>query len=162
MVFKDGYFLASTAYLIAAVSFWIRLYERDVVFLKFGRFSLTQRFFDLIQEFKRQLSTDSILWFHYINGRGEELKDPGGERPISMSEFTKKLAQDRVFRGCYDQLFEFLNELPCGKLLQNVVNTNMVLCETMSFLEVNKVMIPMNRRDAAVAIAGELAGSRPH
>jgi hypothetical protein len=159
---KDGYFLTSTAYLIAAVSCWIQLYERDVVFLKFGRSSLTKRFFDLVQEFKQQLSSHSILWFHYINGIGEELINPEGKRPISLSEFTKKVYQDQLFRGYYDQLFLFLNELPRGRFHNNIQKTSKALCEMMTFLEENKVVISMNRKHASVAIAAEVQGSRPH
>ena len=45
---KDGYFVTSTAYLIASVSAWITLFERDVVFLQFGDDELTNRFSELI------------------------------------------------------------------------------------------------------------------
>ncbi|MDJ0574707.1 MAG: hypothetical protein QNJ65_06015 [Xenococcaceae cyanobacterium MO_234.B1] len=42
---KDGYYITSSAYLISVVSCWIQLYERDVVFLRFGRSSLVLFFF---------------------------------------------------------------------------------------------------------------------
>lgn len=157
---KDGYFLTSTAYLIAAVSCWIQLYERDVVFLKFGRSSLTKQFFDLIQEFKQKLSNHSILWFHYINGIGEELVDLDGKHPISLSEFTKRIYQDQVFRGYYDQLFVFLNQLPQGRFRKNIVESSKVLCDIMSFLEDNKITMPVNRQDASAVGATGAHDSR--
>jgi hypothetical protein len=97
---KAGYYITSTAYLICLTSCWIQLYERDVVFLKFGRSSLTKKFFMLIEKFKDDLSNeDSILWFHYVNGLGEQLIDRDKNRPITMSDFTYKLHQDELFKG---------------------------------------------------------------
>jgi hypothetical protein len=45
---------------------------------------------------------------------------------------------------------------------QASLNTTKAPAEIMSFLEDNMVMMVMHRRDTSVAIAGELAGSRPH
>jgi hypothetical protein len=57
-----GYYITSTAYLIAVVSCWIQLYERDIVFLKFGKSSLSQQFFTLIHQLKRSFSENTILF----------------------------------------------------------------------------------------------------
>jgi hypothetical protein len=143
---KDGYYITSSAYLISAVSCWIQLYERDVVFLRFGRSSLTKKFFDLVQEFKIRLSSHSILWFHYVNGIGEELTDKTGNRPITLSEFTKRLYQDELFKGYYDQLFIFLNEVAKEKYLDNIDAASKVLRDIKCFLEENRVTIRMNQQ----------------
>lgn len=141
---KDGYYLTSTAYLLALVSCWIQLYERDVVFLKFGRSSLTKQFFDLIEDFKNILSRrGSILWFHYVNGIGELLIAPTGDRPMTMSEFIYKLYEDELFRDYYDQLFIFLNQVTSGKFLDNLEDAVQQLSKIKEFLVQNQVAIAM-------------------
>ncbi len=141
---KEGYYLTSTAYLIALVSCWIQLYERDVVFLKFGRSSLTKQFFELIEDFKNILSSDgSILWFHYVNGIGELLIAPAGDRPMSMSEFIYKLYEDELFRDYYDQLFVFLNQVAAGKFHDNLANVGQQLGRIQDFLAQNQITIAM-------------------
>jgi hypothetical protein len=108
---KNGYYITSTAYLLANVAAWIRLFQRDVVFLRFRRQSATAKFFHLVELLKTELSKDppSILWYHYINGVGENLIDD--VVPISIAAFSSKLATDDGFRDYYDQLFQFLHRL---------------------------------------------------
>jgi hypothetical protein len=105
----DGYYITSTAYLIANVSAWIRLLERDVVFLRFKTESATEQFFILVNSLKVNLSTDSILWFHYFNGIGDYLIQ--NDVPISIAEFSNKLLTDKNYRAYYSQLYRFLQSL---------------------------------------------------
>lgn len=142
---KNGYYITSTAYLICLTSSWIQLYEKDVVFLKFGRKSLTRQFFRLIEKFKNDLASEgSILWFHYVNGLGEQLIDRDKNRPMTMAEFIYKMHQDELFRGYYDQLFIFLNQVAEGKHLKNLKDAVATLEEINDFLEQNRVTIPMD------------------
>lgn len=106
---KEGYYTTSTAYLLANVAAWIRLFQRDVVFLRFRRSSATAQFFRLVESLKATLSTDSILWFHYFNGIGDYLIQ--GEVPMSIAAFSLKLATEESFRAYYSQLFAFLQSL---------------------------------------------------
>lgn len=142
---KEGYYITSTAYLLALVSGWIQLYERDVVFLKFGRSSLTKQFFELIEDFKNTLASNgSILWFHYVNGIGELLITATGDRPMTMSEFIYKLYDDELFRDYYDQLFIFLNQVANGKFLHNLEDAVQKLSEIKTFLAQNQITIAMD------------------
>ncbi|MDB9525770.1 hypothetical protein PN498_07205 [Oscillatoria sp. CS-180] len=142
---KEGYYVTSTAYLIATVSCWIQLYERDVVFLQFGRSSLTKCFFELIENFKNSLSSSgSILWFHYVNGIGELLVAEAGDRPMNLSEFTYKLYRDELFRDYYDQLFVFINQMAEGQHLETLKNTINAIAEIEAFLVENKITIAMS------------------
>lgn len=68
---KEGNYITSAAYMIAAVSAWIALYERDIVFLQFGKESLTTQFLLTVERFKNSISNSNILWFHYVSGIGE-------------------------------------------------------------------------------------------
>ena len=142
--FTEGYYVTSPAYLIASVSSWIQLYERDVVFLKFGRLSLTRQFFILIEQFKSSFSNrGSILWFYYVNGIGEQLVDRDNNRPMTMTDFIYKLHEDELFRSYYDQLFTFLNQVSEGRYLDNIQDVIQQANEIKRFLVENRVTISM-------------------
>jgi hypothetical protein len=107
---EDGYYVTSTAYLLANVSAWIRLFQLDVVFLRFRKESATAQFLLLVDSLKAQLSKHpSILWYHYLNGIGDSLIE--NEAPLSIAAFSSKLATDERFRSYYGQLFRFLDHL---------------------------------------------------
>ncbi|MDM9381098.1 hypothetical protein QUB80_10320 [Chlorogloeopsis sp. ULAP01] len=145
---KDGYYITSTAYLMASVSCWIALYERDVVFLPFSKKSLTTEFFYLIEDFKRAISSKgSILWFHYVNGIGDNLVDKGTKYPITLSEFSYKLYKDELFRDYYDQLFQFLHRVACNEFMESVEETIQILGKIQKFLEKNRISIKMVREN---------------
>jgi hypothetical protein len=84
--------------------------------------------------------------FHYVNGIGEELTDKAGNRPITLSEFTKRLYQDDLFKGYYDQLFIFLNEVAKREYLVNIDDACKALRDIECFLEDNRVTIRMNKQ----------------
>ncbi len=106
---RAGYYATSTAYLLANVAAWIRLFQRDVVFLRFRKSSATAQFFRLVESLKVALSTDSILWFHYFNGIGDYLIQ--NEVPMSIGAFSDKLATEENYRAYYSHLFGFLQSL---------------------------------------------------
>jgi hypothetical protein len=110
------YYATSTAYVFANVSACIRLFQKDVVFLQFKEESITDNFFDLINNLKKDLTTDSILWFHYFNGIGDYLIQ--NEVPLSIAEFSIKLAKDKDFRDYYTWLFYFVKDLAETKDIQ--------------------------------------------
>jgi hypothetical protein len=96
---KEGNYITSTAYMIAAVSAWIALYERDIVFLQFGKESLTTQFLLKVERFKNSISNSNILWFHYLNGIGEQLIQDGATRPMPFSNFCYRLLKDEDFKA---------------------------------------------------------------
>jgi hypothetical protein len=143
---KEGYYVTSTAYLIAAVASWIVLFERDVVFLKFDKESLTIHFFYLIEEFKRGLSSDgSPLWFYYTNGIGEQLVKAGESKPMTLANFSYELFKDEDFRNYYDQLFQFLHQVGQGQHLKNIQATLSTLIEMKRFLESNDIVVELGQ-----------------
>jgi hypothetical protein len=56
----------------------------------------------------------AIAWLHSVNGIGEKPVEPDGKLPISVSDFIKKLNQNKGLRGYYGQACVFLNELPAA------------------------------------------------
>jgi hypothetical protein len=119
---KDGYYITSTAYLIALVACWIVILQRDVVFLPFKRKADTTEFLNLVERFKTGLSTHTILWYHYIDGIGEKLILEGQDkpRPMGLSAFSHNLYTDAAFRDYYDQIFQFLNKAASGSYVAEI------------------------------------------
>jgi hypothetical protein len=143
---KDGYYVTSTAYLIAAIASWIVLFERDVVFLKFGKESLTIHFFYLIEEFRRNLSSNgSPLWFYYASGIGEQLIQAGENKPMTLANFSYQLFKDEDFRSYYDQLFQFLHQVGQGQHTRTIQNTLSTLVEMKRFLESNDIIAELGQ-----------------
>ena len=133
---QDGYFATSTAYLIAAVAAWIRLYQRDVVFLEFGARSATHAFFKLTEDLQRTYSArPSILWYYYFSAIGEMLVDRDVHAPLTMAQFTLRLAEDERFRAFYAQLFEFVARMGRGDYLEVVGKVIQAISDIGSFLQ---------------------------
>ena len=137
---KNGYYLTSSAYVIACVAAWISLYQRDVVFLPFRHKSLAAQFFNLIERFKITVSTKTILWYHYIDGIGELLVETGHDRPMPFSRFSEKLFTDLPFRQYYDQLFQFLQQVGAGEYREHIGQTVIAVRDIKRFLADNDVV----------------------
>lgn len=119
---KQGYYAASTAYLIASSSSWIRILQREIVFLEFSKKSITADFFEKIEAYKRIVSgKGSIIWYHYFNGIGEKLIDEKNKCPITFATFIELLANNPQFKDFFDQLFRFLDALTDIHKPQNLV-----------------------------------------
>ena len=135
---KAGYYATSTAYLFASVSCWIRLFQRDVVFLDFGKRNLTSDFFKIVEDLKNSISRNqSILWYHYFNGIGEIIIDETQKMPMTFSSFTIKLYEDKNFRKYFEQLFYFLDDVVSkgqGELVDEIIKS---LESTLTYLSQN-------------------------
>lgn len=109
---KDGHYITISAYLLASVACWIRLYEHDVVFLRFRRRSSSARFSVLIHQLRKAVTEQpSLLWTQYLDGVGEVLVADAGSGPMKVSDFVRKLHVDEDFSGYCDQLFRYVASL---------------------------------------------------
>lgn len=144
---KEGYYATSTAYLIAAVAAWIGAFERDVVFLEFGQRSLTAAFFRRIEAFKIALSSGgSILWYHYVEGIGEQLTPESQPRPMTYASFCRCMFTEDLFRSYYDELFQFLQRVAGGEYGEQVAAVLESLREIKAFLEANAAVPQLTQR----------------
>jgi len=143
---EHGQYVTSTAYLIAVLSSWITLFERDVVFLHFGKVSSTTRFFELLERLKSSLADyGSILYYNYFSGIGDKLIVKDQNRPMSIAEFSYCLYQDELFRDYFDQLFQFLHGVSRGDYSGNVKEAIQALQAVMDFLINNGAIPEMGR-----------------
>src|SRR5438552_5236069 len=71
---KDGYYTTSTAYKIAAVSVWLRIYQRELLFLPD---SASQDFLSKLytgaDRLNSAVSNDTCLWYDYLHPVGDGL-----------------------------------------------------------------------------------------
>jgi len=139
---KDGYYVTSTAYLIALVACWIFILQRDIVFLPFKRKADTREFLNLVERLKTGLSTRTILWYHYIDGLGERLirQDSDHPRPMGVSQFSQKLHTDEMFRDYYDQLMQFLSQVASGAYLEQIEEAAKTLDQLRRFLVMKRAV----------------------
>ena len=135
---KDGYYITSTAYLISAVSCWIQILEREIVFLRFSKKSLTAKFFSLVEGLKQEFSNeDSPLYYYYFSSIGEQMISDTGKRTLGISEFIFRLYRDKEFSEFYDQLFQYIRFVATNTNEGMILRVTDKLAEIMEFLEVN-------------------------
>ncbi len=132
---RDGYYITSTAYLIASVLAWIVLFQRNVVFLRFRRKSVTTEFFERIRDLKVKLSSGTSLYYYNLDGIGEKLIPEGADRPMPLSAFCERLLNDPAFLQYYGFLFDFLHGIGRGQYILEWGAVLRSMREVKSFLQ---------------------------
>lgn len=118
---KDGYYITSTLYLFCSLSSWITIYQRDIVYLKYDKASLSAEFQKHIENLKAAISNTklkSCMWYHYFASIGEFIVDKSSNSPIPYSDFVLKLVEDEKFLSYMEQSFHFLNFLSTKESIQ--------------------------------------------
>jgi hypothetical protein len=135
---KHGYYTTVTAYKIAALSAWLRVYQQELLFSTYREsrafvFSL----YPTADGIKRAFSSDTCLWYDYFDAVGDKLIDRSGEspKPMTFSAFCDKCFADRQFRLFYEQLHMFIWFVADGKYLPKLETINSALEDLRSFLK---------------------------
>jgi hypothetical protein len=158
---KDGYYATITAYKIAAVSAWLRVYQTALLFSSYPE---SQAFLNDIyrrgQNLKVAFSTNTCLWYYYFDAIGERLivNDRGTAATTrTFSEFCSLYAHDKDFRLFFEQLHMYLWFL--GHRDQRYLDTIPAIQECLKdlihFLE-NRNLLPGFRVDRPDTEVGEL------
>ena len=146
---QSGQFVTSTAYLIAVVSAWITLFERDVVFLPFRKASSTTEFFGLVEQFKSSIGDHgSVLFYNYFQGIGSRLLLDDQSRPMPIDSFSYRLYQDEMFRSYYEQLFAFIHQVADGEFGWNLEHSIESLDKVMDCLLRNGAIKEIGRANS--------------
>ena len=135
---KDGYYTTVTAYKIAVVSSWLRVYQQELLFSTYRKsrafvFSLYQK----ADQIKSAFSEDTCLWYDYFDAIGDKLVGRAGDvlRPLAFSTFCDKCFSDQQFRQFYDQLHMFIWFVADGKYLAKIDKISSALDDLESFLK---------------------------
>src|SRR5690242_12260413 len=147
---KDGYYTTSTAYKIAAVSAWLRIYQRELLFLPY---SANQDFLSKLytgaDRLNTAVSTDTCLWYDYLNAIGDGLvTQPSSAAtasalaPLSFAEFCERYTTDSRFRLFYEQVHMYIWFVADGRkpYLDSVNNVLQCLDDLRSLLTREKLL----------------------
>jgi hypothetical protein len=113
---KDGYYTTSTAYKIAAVAAWLRIYQRELLFLPYSASQdFLSKLYTAADKLNEAFSGDTCLWYDYLNAVGDGLIVRSGSipessnfAPISFAEFCERYARDSRFMLFYEQVHMYL------------------------------------------------------
>jgi hypothetical protein len=147
---KDGYYTTSTAYKIAAVSAWLRIYQRELLFLPYAASQdFLSKLYTRADRFNTSFSTNTCLWYDYLNAVGDGLLArpsyaPAASTlaPLSFAEFCERYTTDDRFRLFYEQVHMYIWFVAdCQKpYLESVQNVLHSLDELRSFLTREKLL----------------------
>lgn len=139
---KDGHFAVSTLYLFTYMSCIVNLYQKEVDFINFNSKSKTYQFYLLLENLKKVITTNSVMWFHYFNGIGDYITNKKENEPITFNEFVIKLKQDIDFFEFMNQSFYFIQFLfDTNTSSKYIKSINSEISNLLCFIE-NNAIIP--------------------
>jgi len=147
---KDGYYTTSTAYKIAAVSAWLRIYQRELLFLPYSASQdFLSKLYTVADRLNNSFSTDTCLWYDYLNAVGDGLVARPGSAPaasalapLSFAEFCERYTTDSRFRLFYEQVHMYIWFVADGRkpYLDSVQNVLQSLDNLKSLLTREKLL----------------------
>ena len=135
---KEGYYTTLTAYKIAVVSSWLRVYQQELLFSPYrGSRAFVFALYQKADQLKRAFSHDTCLWYDYFDAVGDKLVVREGEvlKPLTFATFCDKYFSDPQFRLFYEQLHMFIWHVADGKYLAKIDDIYAKLEDLRSFLE---------------------------
>jgi hypothetical protein len=108
---KEGYYTTVTAYKIALVSAWLRIYQQELLFSTYRKSrNFLRSLYEKADQLKRAFSKDTCLWYDYFDAIGDKLVDRSADftRPLAFSAFCDKCFSERQYRLFYEQLHMFI------------------------------------------------------
>lgn len=107
---KEGYYITSTAWLLAKISCLINQYQEETKFIG-CRQSKSNELGGLLEDYQYQIKSCGLLWFYYHIAIGEAVYDEKRNKPMSFYDFSTRLSQDYFFFDYMDQTFHFIRLL---------------------------------------------------
>ncbi len=157
---KEGYYTTITAYKIASVSAWLRVYQNALLFSSYPESqSFLNDLYGRAQNLKLAFSTGTCLWYYYFDAIGERLIDEREKEvsALTFSKFCACYANDRDFRLFFEQVHMYIwflgNRNP--KYVDTVPRIQTCLLDLISLLE-RKNLLPGFRVERPETAVGEL------
>lgn len=107
---KEGYYITSTAWLLAKISCLINQYQEETKCIG-CRQSESNELGRLLEGYQYQIKSCGLLWFYYHIAIGEAVYDEKRNKPMSFYDFSTRLSQDSFFFDYMDQTFHFIRLL---------------------------------------------------
>jgi hypothetical protein len=108
---KEGYYATLTAYKIATVSAWLRIYQNALLFSLYPESqSFLKELYDKSQNLKIAFSESTCLWYYYFDAIGERLieEKEQGVSVYSFAKFCSSYSHDADFRLFFEQLHMYI------------------------------------------------------
>lgn len=108
---KEGYYTTLTAYKIAAVSAWLRIYQNALLFSSYTESqSFLNDLYIRAQNLKVAFSTGTCLWYYYFDAIGERLIEDEAKlaSALTFAKFCGRYANDADFRLFFEQLHMYI------------------------------------------------------
>ena len=135
---KEGYYASVTAYKIAVVSAWLRVYQQELLFSTYRK---SRKFLNSLygkaDQIKSAFSKDTCLWYDYFDAIGDKLVDRSGDvpRPLAFSTFCDKCFSEKQYRLFYEQLRIFIWFVANGEYLEKLDKIGVALEGLRDFLK---------------------------
>jgi hypothetical protein len=157
---KEGYYATVTAYKIAAVSGWLRIYQSALLFSSYTESqSFLRELYEKAQQLKVAFSEHTCFWYSYFDAVGDRLivESPTGCMVLSFSTFCAENTRNTDFRQFFEQLHMYLWFLgdKNARYLATLPKIQQSLDELISLLE-NKNLLPGFRIQRTPAAITEL------
>jgi hypothetical protein len=157
---KEGYYTTVTAYKIAAVSAWLRVYQNALLFSSYPESqAFLNELYRRAQNLKLAFSTGTCLWYYYFDAIGERLIEESATEasPLSFAKFCARYANDRDFRLFLEQVHMYIWFLgdKDPKYVDTVPRIQESLLDLIGLLE-KKNLLPGFRVERPETAVGEL------
>jgi hypothetical protein len=108
---KDGYYTTVTAYKIAVVSAWLRIYQNALLFSSYPESqSFLNDLYSRAQNLKVAFSTGTCFWYYYFDAIGEKLIEEQAHlaSTSTFAKFCSCYANDKDFRLFFEQVHMYI------------------------------------------------------
>ena len=155
---KEGYQTTITAHKIAAVSAWLRLYQRELLFSSYPESqSFLKELYGRAQRLKLAFSERTCLWYYYFDALGDEMIGDGanGASVMTFASFCSRYSQDRQFRLFFEQLHMYIWFLGSRnqRYLDTIPHIQTALQELIEFLGANNLLAGFGLRRPETNVA---------
>lgn len=161
---KEGYYTTITAYKIAAVSAWLKIYQNALLFSSYPESqSFLNDLYSRAQNLKVAISTGTCLWYYYFDAIGERLIEEDAKLAsiLTFAKFCGRYANDKDFRLFFEQVHMYIwflgNKDP--KYLDTLPRIQECLRDLISVLE-QRNLLPGFHVERPAAAMGELDKAR--
>jgi hypothetical protein len=108
---KSGYYTTITAYKIAVVSGWLKIYQNSLLFFSYqASRAFLNDLYKHSQNLKLAFSTETCLWYYYFDAIGERVieVETTVTPVISFAKFCDCYTNDKNFRLFFEQLHMYI------------------------------------------------------
>jgi hypothetical protein len=161
---KSGYYTTITAYKIAVVSAWLKIYQNSLLFTSYhGTREFLNGLYRSSQNLKLAFSTETCLWYYYFDAIGEKVIEEKTTvtSVMNFAKFCECYTNDKNLRLFFEQLHMYIWFLADKdpKYLETIPEIQRFLIELITFLDKKNLLSGFEVKRPETAL-GELEKAR--